>query len=268
MKKIEFLFSGAQNLNLQQLDFNQSLGGYISNTPIPKNLINSLFSSISNFDISHNFTDTIAIFCKNVGDEDITNLSMMQIYESYLGVGQNLCKFEWGFVKPTDDGFIELIGSRKENPFYVEFEHPEFKRENCILKFLSAGLPLDTVDLLGVEFDLTSNTIESLIEDTLLAFKNNVDYTVKKYSDDEIFIERRSELITDDVVELLSPGDASSNQVVISGLDDSVEFSSILKVGEYIGIWIRRSVLDKDGSCDDFNDPDKVEQLEVFFNFN
>lgn len=265
-KSIEFFLSGAQHPDTPQKDINQSLGGYISSTPIPKNLINSLFSTISNKDLVDEKIDTLAIFLKNTGTEDIQNLNFTQVYESKLGKKTNLCKFEWGFVIPQANNCIELIGSKNENPFYVEFEEPELVRENCILKITNPGQIGDDCFILGVDFTLSGNSKNDVVKSCVEAFKNNQDWLVEEYSEDEIFIQSKNENFTNDTVELVTTGNSSSNSVTLQGQSNSLEIQSI-SIGSTIGVWIRRTVL-KNEKCDINSDTNKVEELEVIINFD
>lgn len=266
-KQINLFFSGAPSLDASQLDINQSLGGFCSNTPIPKNLLNSVFSSLSNFDMANLSTDVVALFIKNTGDEDIPELKFSEIYEQLLNVETNICKVEVGFVIPNESGFMELIGSRKEHPYYVEFFEAKFKREEAILKILTPGQVGNLVDLLGVDIILTDTSISGLINDIVASFKNNSEFLVERYSDTEIYIRRKGKEQTGEEIELLSPGTSSSNVVNFAGEDNSVAVIENFKVGEILGIWLKRTVIEDKIDCNINTNTDKVENLELVFSF-
>ena len=269
-KKIDLFLSGSQHLFSQQLDVNLSLGGFCSNTPVPKNLINGLFSPISSFDIANPSTDTLAIFIKNTGTEILTTIKLKQIYERLFENPSNICKFEWGVVIPNDQGFIELIGNKKEIPYYAEFFEPNFVRERCVLKILTIGAIGETITLLGETFQSSGNSLENLVDDIVLKFKDHSTFYVEKKSQDEVFIERKDFQLTNDNVSISSTGTYTSNSVQLEGSNDEYELlPSALAVNGIIGIWIKREILPEKFSCDtSLSDKNKKEELEVIIDFD
>lgn len=122
-KSIQLLFSGASSLNAEQIDTNISIGGYISSSVVPKSLVNGIFPELSVYDLANFTPDTFAVFLKNNGTEDIPSISLLQVYDD------NICRFEWAVVAPSEGGFIESLGSKKETPYYAEFFEPDVATE-------------------------------------------------------------------------------------------------------------------------------------------
>lgn len=131
------LLSGAFHKDAPQNDLNRSLGGLISSTPLPNNRINSLFGEISNYTIKNKQSEIVAFFIKNNTANDLSNLSIQEIYED-----DNLCEFDFAIATVTDTGAMELIGSRFEEPFYANWFEPTDK--TLIKETFAAG------EILGV----------------------------------------------------------------------------------------------------------------------
>lgn len=268
-KSIELYYSGAKNFQAPQVDVNLSLGGYPSSTALSKNLKNALFSEISSLDLKSRNSETIAIFLKNNGGEPIPSLKFKQIYSRVFGVNNMYCKFEWGVSGLNESNFIELIGSKRETPYHSEFFEPDYVREDAFLKITNAGATGDAIQIIGKDITLSGNTIETLISDIVLAFKDSLVYKVKKFSDTEIYFESHTNLFDGLLIELITPGNAAAeNTNFKNGKEDIYELieGEPLAVGGYIGLWIKKIFIPID-ELKEIAKVNKIENLEIKFEY-
>lgn len=117
---IYLYYTGAKNYLQPQNEIAKSIGGYISNTLIPKDILNNLFSDITNFSIKKNKTDTKCIAIKNASSSNIVNMSV-----SASTLSTNAFEYEFAFVQPTTDACnanaFELLTNSEQIPYYANF---------------------------------------------------------------------------------------------------------------------------------------------------
>jgi len=265
---MKFLFSGAKHSLSAQNDKTQSLGGYMSSTPIPNGRPGALFSSLSIYSQKNRIEETLAFFIYNETQTAITNLSIQQIYQDFLGEVDNDADFDWAIVEPTDDHQIEVIGSSQESPFNADFFNPTTVRESCILKMVTVPASGETFNLLGQAILFVGSTLEHMVDEIIAHFELVPEFTVQKYSNTSVYIRREALTKTDAVVQITSTGTAESNIVNFSGyVDGETSLVASLDAGKSLGIWVRRKV--KPQLVIDFSeDLNKSESLDVLFSFD
>lgn len=267
-------FSGAKNYLSDQRDVNQSLGGYMSSTPIPNGRLNSLFDDLSEYKKS-NCKQVLAVFLHNDSNVDITNLTIENFYQHLFGEKINLCDFEFSVIKPTDEGYIELIGNKNEEPFYVDWFSCESKKEICKFKITTPGNIGEQISILGNTTILEQISTEHSTEKIYQAAKLNTDFIVER-NQFEIIITRKSKEILNDDVQFSTNGLMTiTNQNFSNGLNGKVLIADILEKQKSLGLWIKRTNNEenllklKNNSCEIENQLKtiKKELLEVEFDF-
>lgn len=111
-------YSGAQTPNTPQPDYEKSLGGFVSSSPVPNGGINSIFSNISQLTLEEGAVETRAIFLKNTTGVAL-NLNLWLEYLADTGM-----KFEVAFVEPNEQGGMEAIITSKHIPYNAAFLEP------------------------------------------------------------------------------------------------------------------------------------------------
>lgn len=116
---IDLYFTNSSGFLQPQESGVKSIGGFISNTPIPNDYLNGLFTKISQFaQNKKGFFDMLCIAIKNTQNEAISGLSVWVENNSLYPA----CGFEASFVKPainaTGEQYFELIKTRKQKPLY------------------------------------------------------------------------------------------------------------------------------------------------------
>lgn len=97
----------------------KSIGGFISNTPVPNDYLNGLFTKISQFAQNKQGSfDMLCIAIKNQQNEPVNGISIWIENTSI----QPACSFEASFVKPAineaNAQYFELLKTRKQKPLY------------------------------------------------------------------------------------------------------------------------------------------------------
>lgn len=246
------LLSGATHPESEQRDVMKSTGGYISSTLVPNGGLNVLFDDISCYGQNKKIQDTIAVFLKNDSNQTRNNIILQQIYSNNLGVDSDCVKFKWAAIEPKDYNYIEKIGNRRELPYNAEFFDPIAKREDACLKILTPGNSGDVVNVLGVDSILLGNEKSDVVFAIVESFEDDEDYTVEAKSDEEIYFRRKALIFTQDLIELITPGNATAESTNFSGgKDEGVLLIEEMLPGETIGLWISRKIKKpKDTSCE------------------
>ena len=270
---MKLLFSGAKHYLSAQNDVTMSLGGFMSSTRLPNGRLNSLFSDISIYGKMIGSKECIAFYLLNDTNEEIKNLTLEQIKPK-----DSNCNFIWGAVMPTQGEKIqiELIGSMKEEPYNVDWFEPTTIKESCVVKVINGGVIGDVVDILGVEFDLTNSSIESVVDDCVLAFKNNPLYFVEKIDGSSFKITRLEKGISNAPIIWVATGTSDISPVSFSGGQiGTTEILDSLKPNEAIAFWLKREIIEigcVDELVEDCLDLSCVENtkenLEVIFSYD
>ena len=108
---IKLYYSGAKSYNAPQINPLNSLGGYLSSTPIPNGENNSVFSDVSLLSIKNKTRECKLIVLKN----ELANISNVKIWSNY----------EIAIVAPSENNNGEIIFEGIPNynsiPYYAKF---------------------------------------------------------------------------------------------------------------------------------------------------
>lgn len=115
---MRFLYTGASAYNTKQDNPLLSLGGYISNTIVPNDRINNLFSDISYVGFLNKSQE-----CKAFILENETGITAHNVRIGYKYPTNRIFKMEVAFVglNPSAPQQIERIPSSFDAPYYAEF---------------------------------------------------------------------------------------------------------------------------------------------------
>lgn len=120
---IRIFFTGAKTYLAQQKKGVNSLGGFISSTPVPNDYLNGVFSKVSQSNRNEvRFFDMICLALRNDFDAPLKDLSFWVENES----ANPITSYEGSFVKPatSDNGvYFELVDTRKNKPIYAKFSN-------------------------------------------------------------------------------------------------------------------------------------------------
>lgn len=117
---MKLYYTGAEEYNAAQSDPDKSLGGFLSSTQTPNDLMNNLFGDISKYTIDKKLREAKALILKNDTGSAVTNLNF------YFDIpSDTYCKFEIAAVTITPDAdgnvFMENITSFRGTPFSGNF---------------------------------------------------------------------------------------------------------------------------------------------------
>lgn len=153
---MQILYTGATKSNTEQLDPNLSLGGLVSNSPIPNGSLSNLFNQASAVSIQNKRRETKMIALYNNDGDILTNISLKFILEA-----NSICKYKVAFVAPTissNGPCFEQIDNSNVLPYYATFQ--DIVSEGVIV------IPdLTTGSYLGMwlikEYDFTADELKS-----------------------------------------------------------------------------------------------------------
>lgn len=183
---MQILYTGAPKSSTEQLDPNLSLGGLISNSPIPNSSLSNLFSQASAISIQNKRRETKMIALYNNDGDILTNISLKFTLEV-----NSICKYKIAFVAPTissNGPCFEQIDNSNVLPYYATFQ-------DIVSEGVIAIPDLTTGSYLGMwlvkEYDFSADELKSKTCTDWLALSDNpqevgqeelltltVDYTV------------------------------------------------------------------------------------------
>jgi len=109
-------YSGASAFNAVQNNPDLSLGGWMSSSPVPNNLLDNLFSSVSSNAQNNQLAEIKGIFLKNETNADISNL-----YIYVLQDADSVVSFDFSAVAVSNGQSMEKIPSVRATPYYANF---------------------------------------------------------------------------------------------------------------------------------------------------
>jgi hypothetical protein len=127
------LYSGAHKTSCPQLDPNLSLGGHVSNSPIPNGKINNIFPPISRQSLRDNSSATRLIVLKN-DSQQLTNLTIWTI-------SGNLSTYKIATVAPSinanGDPIFEQIYDSNSIPYQAVLAAQEGQSNSIIISVIN-----------------------------------------------------------------------------------------------------------------------------------
>lgn len=120
---MQLLYTGAKDFQEAQTDAGLSLGGYVSNTPIPLEYDEAIFSEITGYAITNELSETKCICLHN---NSLYHCKNIVIKYEYLQGENSFADFEIGIIKPFIDAeykvSFERVLNARQKPKYVSFE--------------------------------------------------------------------------------------------------------------------------------------------------
>lgn len=249
---IDLFYTGASKFNEKQELPSLSLGGNISSSPIPDDYLNNVFSDIALKNLGEKTKELRCLALKNSGP-DISNLKVYYSYPDNFPI-----KIEVGFVEPTTNACGDMFFEKpldNLSPKFVKLYEANVKFESCTLDITRIPVKNETVLIYdGVELissiPFTINTQVTNYLDHIVAKFDNDDYSLVKIFSEDIkkFVLKMTKLDLNDEeggiisIKILTSSIASPQ--TLSGLiNNSIDIEEF-KSGKYIGMFIRRSILE------------------------
>lgn len=228
-----------------QYDPSRSLGGYISETPVPSGELNSLFDVISSYTLEKHLTETIGIALVNLLDKPVTNVTM-----KIVTTKENIGSFKVAAVSIDGDMAMERIPNRYALPIIGEFHKADFIRAYVDLKVLQPAESGEQIVItpLNKIINVEEGGMEGTFDAFVLAFYNDENYDVVRMSDNVFRIVRRDEkIVVDEHLEYYTDGIFSGEflgdmKTIEHGEVTIIDNEHELRPGEAVGLWIQRDV--------------------------
>ena len=255
----------------------KSLGGYVSNSPVPNGAINSLFDLVSLKGIKDATKETIAVALINKHSEVVTDVSIRVVCSQ-----DNACSFKIAAVSLDNNYCMEHIDNRYSQPMLAEFHEVNFNPASVDVEIVTLPQKYEEVDFSPFDVTVTfsESNYDAVISDIIKAFSKTIYYRVKRLSEKtfRILLKDDGELSKPFSCSYLASDDA---EFKFSGLFDhaskkEVLLSERLEPNEGIGLWIQREILNEDNKSelemiDDYNKKitkETVEEVELAINYN
>lgn len=148
---MQFFYTGAQLFQAIQTDPNLSLGGYISNTIVPNNGANNIFSDISYQTAQQQRVEVKGLILKNTLGIDTTDVLFGYTYPANANF-----KVEVAFIQinPTNPQQIEKIPTSQSSPYFATFQEANIDTAHSINNSVDIGPILNNGNV-GVWFRRT-----------------------------------------------------------------------------------------------------------------
>lgn len=255
----------------------KSLGGYISNSPVPNGAINALFDLVSMKTIKDKAKECVAIGLVNKFDVPVADISAKIISDR-----NNVCGFKIAAVATDDKLCMEHINNRYSEPMNAEFYDVTFYRASVYVEIVSPGIVDE--EIVFDPFDVTAVVKEAGIEGTYKAieeaFSKTVEYRVIRLSENKFRIESNDDEAVETPLKCSFISTENANFKFLGDFkneqNNEVYLAELLQPNQGIGIWIQREILDvaerdNDELIKDFDENkklDTVEGIELAINYN
>lgn len=254
----------------------KSLGGYVSNSPVPNGALNSLFDLVSLKSIKDRTKETIAIALINKFNYSVNDITLK------LVCGQdNACSFKVAAVSLDENYCMEHINNRYSEPMLAEFYDATFNPASVDVEITRLPIPGEEVDFspFDVMVEFSESNYDAVIKDIIRAFSKSEEYRVKRLSEKFFRIERTDDKV---IVEPFSCSYLSTDnaEFKFSGVFENLSNGEVLlaeklEPNQGIGIWLQREVLESDEKTNsDMIDAydkkivaDTVEEVELAINY-
>lgn len=181
----QLFYTSSPKFNQAQVDSTKSLGGFISNSPIPNATLRNVFGDISSLTKATNRTEIRAIAIKSTAAPTKTGI---QVYFTYPQSGSpladsNLCTYTIGYASPTADNCGDLSTEKLATIYASPMTVTNFQSAVGI----GAALALPNMDLnqyivLYIKRTLKTSALAALTTEQLVAIMNET-IVVEKQED-------------------------------------------------------------------------------------
>lgn len=225
-----------------QIDVSKSLGGYISSSLVPNGALNSLFDLISLTTLKDKRSEVVGIALINKFDYSVSNVTLKVITSD-----TNIANFKIAATEIGEDMSMEHIANRYSEPMLANFVDAEF----CPA---SVDVTIENVGTIGEEihiepFDkfitISEATYDGFYESVERAFKDDLEYKVRRLSERVFRIEKMAETDTAPLeCSFLTDGTASISfdDLFKVRKNNTAFLTNLLRPGQAIGIWLKREI--------------------------
>ena len=231
----------AKSKETYQTDPQKSLGGFVSNTPVPNGELNVLFDLLSTYSLEKKRSETIALGLLNQYKENVKDVKI-----SIVRQPDAICGFEVAAVPLRDDYSMETIPNRYALPLAAKFYNADFVRPYADFKITTPAcgneealiLPLNVVIHFGSDCNDEEKTYEYMRDEL-----EPLGYVITKLSDHKYRISATENIVVDESLQVVSSDGFAlefTKNFNNDGITNNLLITELLKSGEGIGLWIKR----------------------------
>ena len=255
---MKWFYSGAKNLDEEQRQPEDSLGGKRSSTVVPNGRINSMFNDFSSLTIQEGKPETKAFFIKNTFDKPVDGVLLYATYPD-----DSMIEFDIAAVEGNE---MELLKSSSDDPYYEEFFDCRVVFSYTDMNIKDTFSQGEIVTIEGTDIPVPDGRLATFMNNALKAFESNSMYRAIKISETVLRLEYKllGSFINAPIIATFNPGTITALPFDF-GFDNSRLISMDLQPGASIGIYLKRKIIKKANKT--FEDYKEAHQAFVDSNY-
>lgn len=254
--------------NAPQNDPANSLGGYVSSSPVPNASVNALFDLLSIQTLKDKKKETLAIGLINKFDYDVKDVKVKIITKK-----RNVATFRLAAVELDSNLCMEHIPNRYAEPMQAEFHNVDFTRTSVAVTIINPGVVGEIIYLepFNVTVEIEENGFDGNWKSIKKAFLGDENYSVGRLSENSFYIESKEDTA---ISEPLECSYTTTEEAVLefdgkfrNEINNEQEIIETLRSGSGIGLWLQRDISDVEYPTNeqlikDYDDKKVAETLE------
>jgi hypothetical protein len=229
------------NGGISQTDVSKSLGGYISNSPVPNGQMNTLFSEVSLKGLNDGISEVLGLGLVNDSDYEAPTTIKIVTPE------KSVCKFEISAIE-TQDGSMERLPNKYSEPIHSSFYDATFNRAQVVATIEQYGQKDERITF--NPFGITATCKYACWNGTFKAIKKvfeRTNYEIIRYSEKTFIIQSKDETVVTPVTcNITSTGNCKIKFLSEFENNKTGEVSlGTLQPGQMVGLWIKRTIKSK-----------------------
>jgi len=180
---LSFSYTGASDFLQEQNDPNQSLGGFISSSIVSNDVLDNLFSSLSNINLEDNLNNYCLLAIKN--EDTVNEKTNLRIYWDYQE--NNISTLEISAVTPSIDScnryFFEKISNKNSKPLIASFVEAEGVLNEVVIGNLQPNQYIGIWFNRKIKEEFSDNVYtntQEYCDELILADENNTKVSLKE----------------------------------------------------------------------------------------
>lgn len=169
---MKFFYTNSVKFNQTQLDSSKSLGGYISSSVIPNNLVGNIFGDLTAFTKNQNQDEFRALAIQNDGTVTLTGLRVfLDIDDQASGEGNDF-SYELGYLSPSTDDCGDLLSELLPNPYAQPYTVTFYNVDGEVNALALPNLDAGDYFVFYIKRTLLDSSLQPLTTDQYVAILN------------------------------------------------------------------------------------------------
>lgn len=241
---MRWYLSGVKTALAEQNTPTKSLGGYISSTLIPNGKVEIIFDEPSLQTIQNKTEETKVFFIKNTLAKDVENVLFYHIIEQ-----QQQFSFQVSAMKGVQ---VELLKTSNDIPYDSDFHDFGVSFSYCDITNVTNLTSGEVITIEDVDVSVPDGLKSTFTQNAVTAFSTNTTHEMLVLENGDLRLQYRQVGVFVNTPIITSLNGASLTfGSFLGGVDDSVILVDELKVGESVGIFLKRTPISNQVTKDD-----------------